>query len=409
MAALARLAWRNIWRNWRRTAIALVAIVLGLILLLFADGLIQGADHAIYGNAVRLYGGNLQVHACGFRAKARLRPLLPLPDPEAVLTAARRQPHVIAAARRIHTGGLVTTRQASRPVTITAIEPDMEAPISIIAEHVSAGRFLKANDEGAILIGRGLADLLSVAVADRVQLIGRARDGAMRQHTMTVVGVFDLGMAEAERGMVFVNLPDAQALYKMRGQVSEIVLSLASIGQERAVKAALDAALPACEVDTWETLRPEYRETLNAKTAFSTFFSLVVVFIACIGVLNVLLMAVFERTREMGVLTVLGLKSRQVMALFCLEGMFIGLLGAAVGCLAGAILVWFVARVGLDYSFAQGMGEITALMGDRLRPHLSLAGTLRRALAVTLFATAAALYPAWLAGRRQPAEVLHHV
>ena len=74
------LAWRNMWRNWRRTAIALVAIVLGLILLLFFDGLIKGSDQAIYGNAVRLYGGNLQIHASGFRAKASRLPLLPLAD-----------------------------------------------------------------------------------------------------------------------------------------------------------------------------------------------------------------------------------------------------------------------------------------------------------------------------------------
>ncbi len=409
MAVLVRLAWRNIWRNWRRTAIALVAIVLGLVLLLFAEGLIQGADHAIYGNAVRLYGGNLQVHAAGFRGKARLLPLIPIPDPQAVLIAARSQRHVVSAAQRIQTGGLVATRRGSHPVSITAIEPEVEAPVSIIAEHVSYGRFLRTDDKDAIVIGRGLADLLAIDIGNRIQLIGRASDGGMRQHPMTVVGIFDLGMTEAERGMVFINLPDAQTLYKMRGQVSEIVLSLEQIGQEPAVQAALERQLSGYEIDTWQTLRPEYRETLDAKTAFSTFFSLVVVFIACIGVLNVLLMAVFERTREMGVLAALGLKSRQVMALFCLEGMFIGVLGAAIGWVVGALVVWLVARVGIDYSFAQGMGEITALMGERLRPHLGFGAAMTRAVTVALVATLAAVYPAWLAGHRQPAEVLHHV
>src|SRR5215211_9140131 len=84
-----KLAWRNMWRNWRRTAIALIAIVLGLMLLLFFDGLIKGSDQAIFGNAVRLYGGNLQVHASGFRAKANRLPLLPLSNADAVIQAAR--------------------------------------------------------------------------------------------------------------------------------------------------------------------------------------------------------------------------------------------------------------------------------------------------------------------------------
>src|SRR4029078_12627514 len=101
------LAWRNMWRNWRRTAIALVAIVLGLILLLFFDGLIKGSDQAILGNAVRLCGGNLQVHAPGFRAKANRLPLLPLEDADAVIQAARATPNVLAASKRILTDGLL--------------------------------------------------------------------------------------------------------------------------------------------------------------------------------------------------------------------------------------------------------------------------------------------------------------
>src|SRR5690242_4992572 len=103
MSKAVPLAWRNLWRNWRRTAIALLAMVLGIILLLFFDGLIKGSDQAIFGNAVRLYGGNLQVHAPGFRAKANRMPLLPLEDASAVIQAARAQPDVIAATKRIVT------------------------------------------------------------------------------------------------------------------------------------------------------------------------------------------------------------------------------------------------------------------------------------------------------------------
>ncbi len=136
-----KMAWRNMWRNWRRTAIALTAIVLGLILLLFLNGMIQGSDQGIYGNAVRLYGGNIQVHAPGYRVKANRMPLLPLADPAAVVAAAQAQPQVVAANQRITTGGLVSTRAGSFPVKIIAVEPSGEEPHSLQAENITGGRY----------------------------------------------------------------------------------------------------------------------------------------------------------------------------------------------------------------------------------------------------------------------------
>ena len=143
------------WRNWRRTVIALMAVVLGLILLLFFDGFIKGSDQAIFGNAVRLYGGNIQAHDLGFREKARRLPLLPLADADAVVAAATAQPEVIAAAKRINTGGMISSHEGAFSVVITAIEPEIEAPLSIQAENVVAGRFLQAGEGDAIFIGRG--------------------------------------------------------------------------------------------------------------------------------------------------------------------------------------------------------------------------------------------------------------
>ncbi len=371
-----KLAWRNMWRNWRRTAIALVAIVIGLILLLFMEGLIQGSDQAIFGNAVRLYGGNVQIHAPGFREKANRLPLLPLDDANAIVDATRAQPQVRYAAQRINTGGMISSREGAYSVAISGIDPDVEALHSIQAENVVAGRFLLAEDQDAIFIGQGLADLLAVAPGDRVTLLGRSSHEMMRQRTMTVVGIYDLGMAEAEKGMVFITLPTAQRLYNLRDQATEVTLTLAKVGQEEAVLAALHTALPEYEVDSWETLRPEMRQTLDTKAAVTTFIGFVVLLIASIGILNLMLMAVFERTREMGVLAALGMKGRQIMGLFLLEGALIGVVGAVIGCSLAVILLLVIGQVGLDFSSTANMGEITALMGERIYPSFTLGGVM---------------------------------
>jgi ABC-type lipoprotein release transport system permease subunit len=407
-----RLAWRNMWRNWRRTTIAVVAIVLGLIMLLFMDGLIAGSDQAIFGNAVRLYGGNIQIHAIGFRDKATRLPLLPLENADSVVQTARAQPQVTFASKRINTGGMISSREGAYAVGITAVEPAFEASYSLQAENIVDGRYLLPDDGDAVVIGRGLADMLNVTVGDRVTLVGRSLHESMRQRTVTIVGIYELGLAEAEKLSVFITLGEAQTLYDLRDQATEVTIGLQKVGQEQQVVAALQRAFPELEVDSWATLRPELRQTMDTKAAVSSFFAFIVILIAAIGILNLMLMAVFERTREMGILAAVGMKGRQIMTLFLWEGTLIGVVGAVVGCVLGTLaLVALNAAGGLDFSYmsSASMGEVSALMGTHIYPTYSWANAFNRGLAVAIIAALAALYPAWQASHQEPAQALHHL
>jgi ABC-type lipoprotein release transport system permease subunit len=145
------------------------------------------------------------------------------------------------------------------------------------------------------------------------------------------------------------------------------------------------------------------------KGAFTTILGLIVLMIASIGVLNLMLMAVFERTREMGVLSALGMKGRQIMWLFLLEGALIGVVGAVIGCAIGYGLVLALGQVGIDFGYAADMGELTAMMGSRLYPSVQPSTVLLSGLAVTIIAALASLYPAWQASRKEPAAALHHI
>ena len=165
-----------------------------------------------------------------------------------------------------------------------------------------------------------------------------------------------------------MTVEEAQSLYNLRDEVTEVAINLQEIGQEKVVAPALASALPGYEIDTWDTLRPEIRETLTTKLAFTSAIGLIVILVASIGILNIQLMAVFERTREMGVLAALGMKGRGIMGLFLLEGTIIGALGAVIGCVLGALLMTWIGSVGINFSFASSMGEMVALMGERLYP-----------------------------------------
>ena len=413
MLKFIKLAWRNMWRNWRRTMISAIAIVLSMFLLILFQAVMDGMDQTVYGNTVRLYGGNVLIHAPGYREKASRLPMLPVADVDAILAAVRTQPNVAAASRRINTGGLISNRDKSNAVNITAIEPDIEAPISLAAENMRAGRFLTSEDGDNIVIGQALADHLRVTVGDRVSLLGRRKDESMRQRSMTVVGIFDLGLGEAEKGLVFINLPTAQTLYNLRGEVTEIAVILEKIGEENALINTIAPEFPNHEVDSIYTLRPEFRDALNIDRVIGLLLGGILMMMGAVGILNLMLMAVFERTREMGVLAAMGLTGGQVMGLFVLEGSFIGLLGAVVGCLISWLLITWIGRTGIDLSSMYGdlsdYGDLYALMGTHLYPAISGKIIILYGVAAAVIGALAALFPAWQASRREPAESLHYV
>ena len=415
MGKLLRMAWRNVWRNWRRTVIAATAIALGLTFILMFDGMLGGMNEALYGNTVKLQGGHVQVHAPGFREKANRLPLLPLVDPGAAVEAALAQPEVVAVAQRIETGGMVSSREGTMSVAITGIEPEQEAPVSLVAENVVQGRWLEGNDEDVLLIGAALAERLEVTVGDRVTLVGRATHQQMRRRTMTIVGIYDLGIPEVEKSLVYVSLLEAQTLFGLRDQATEVAVHLEQVGQEPPVVETLQTALPGYEVDAWDTLDPSMKQMMEMEAQIMDIFGLIILLIAGVGILNLMLMAVFERTREIGLLAAMGLKRRETVVLFLLEGVLIGLLGALAGSVLGGVIGAYYGRVGIDWMAMYGgvdvseYSELIGLMGDRLYLRIGIGVLVERALTVGVIAALASLYPAWQASRREPAEALHYV
>jgi len=404
-----RLAWRNIWRHRRRTIIIVSAMGLGLSLMMMYDGLVDGFNQAIYGNAIKILGGNLQVHAEGYRASAGQKPLLPLADDAAVLAAVRAQPGVVTAARRINTGGLASSREGAFAVAITAIEPELEQEVNLAGQNVVAGRALTSDDGDAIFIGKGLADAMDVGVGDRITLTGRATHEQMRRRTMNVIGIYDLGMPDIEKLTVYMSLAEAQALYDLPGQSTEVAVFLDQIGGERKLIDELAPDLPGVEIETFEDSYPELQYALASKGQVMDIFSIIILGIAGIGILNLLLMAVYERTREIGVLGAIGIKPRQISLLFILEGTLIGLVGVAAGIVLGLVFKGIRRAVGLDFTAFSGMTCYMALISEKIYPSWGVGRLLSRALTVAIIAALAAVVPAIEAARRDPADALHYV
>lgn len=404
-----RLAWRNLWRHRRRTVIVIIAMSLGLAMMMMYDGLVDGFNQAIYGNAIKVLGGNIQIHASGFRERADQSPLLALQNDQDAVRAALAQPHVVAASRRIRTGGLASSREGAFSVSIIGIEPEQELGVNLAAQHVVDGRYLTSQDLDVIFIGKGLADAMSVHVGDRISLTGRAMHEQMRLRTMTVGGIYDLGMPDVEKRTIYMSLKEAQDLYGIAGSSTEVVVSLEKLGQEPDVINLLIPLLPGYEIESYETNFPELKQALGSKTGVMNIFSVIILMIAGIGIMNLLLMAIYERTREIGILGALGLKPHQISLLFIFEGTMMGLMGALAGIITGLVLNGILMQVGLDYSKYASLTSYMALINGRVYPSWGVNNLIWRATTVAVIAALSSFYPAHEASQREPAEALHYV
>jgi ABC-type lipoprotein release transport system permease subunit len=240
-------------------------------------------------------------------------------------------------------------------------------------------------------------------------LTGQATHEQMRRRTMTVAGIYDLGMPDVEKRTIYISLKEAEDLYDLSGHATEVTITLKRLGEEPAVVAALTPGLPGYEIETWETNFPELQAALGTKGGVMNIFSVIILLIAGIGILNLLLMAVYERTREIGILGALGLKPRQISLLFVLEGTMMGLVGVAAGIALGLAFNGLLKSVGLDYTQFANVTSYMALIGGRVYPDWGLDKIIGRSLTVVIIAALAAFIPAREASQREPAEALHFV
>ena len=411
MILLLKLAWRNLWRNRRRTLIVVMAMGMMMSFLIMYDSMIVGFESAVYGNAIKLSGGNIQIRAIGYEDSYSANPMLALGDGLDAVAAAESQPGVEAALRHANTGGFLSNHEGVFPVGIFGIEPEKEKVVNPVMqdEFLVDGRFLQTDDEDVIFIGQGLADAMGVSVGDRIPMSGKSINEEMSKRTMTVIGIYDINLASLERQSVYISLNAAQDIYDLGDNVTEVILFTEVTGKEAPIVEALNASLTGYEITTWKTSIPELSSTIEMKNAVMTGFSAVILGIAAIGIFNILLMAIYERTQEIGLLGAIGLKPRQISFLFLFEGIMIGIVGAVVGTFLGYLITLILGIYGINYGFAVDMVDYMALMGSYIYPVFDLNLTLQRAGMVAVISTFAALYPAVEASRREPADALHHI
>jgi ABC-type lipoprotein release transport system permease subunit len=401
---IARIALRNVRRNIRRSLLTVFAIAFGLFCLIVFQALKDGLHREMVTSTVRLDAASLQMHAAGY--EVNLTALKPLRDPrevERALAAAG----VADFGRRLKAPALVLAGQRSSSVLLAGVEPEAEPRITFIAERIVSGSYL--DEAPGVVLGEVLAESLGVAVGDEVTLMVQGIFGRPVTGRFPVRGLYRTDLASFDRSQIFMPLAAVQTFLQAEEVVTEIA-ARTPLGAEVETAERLRRELPPelYQVRTWQQLAPDVVQLIELNDSTMHLLILIVFAIVALGITNTMSMAVFERFRELGVLTAIGMRPSRIVAMIVLESFFLGIVGSLTGSAIGvAVCVW-LGRHGIDLTRLTSANQYFAT-SHVLRAYL-LPANLLSALAVTL-ATAllAGLYPAWKAARLQPADAIRHI
>ncbi|AHE98293.1 ABC transporter permease [Thioalkalivibrio paradoxus] len=414
MIRVLRLSARNLVRYWRRSLLTSGLIVLGMVAVLLFVAVSASFKQIMIGQITDSMLGHLQVHQRGYVASIENLPLNLNMKPEMVARVEallREMPEVEAVTPRLKFGAMLSDFEETTNIRLNGVDPEREAA----AMPLLAGRLLDGEirngllEPGALLLPELLARGMGVQVGDTVVLVATNVDGSVNGRTFLVQGVLDAVTGPGGRDG-YLHIDDARALLRMDApEVNQIAIRLQDPGQTERVARRLEQRLgdivnprgqPLLTVHTWDQLTP-FANIARMIDLLDLFIRIMLVGIVLIAVMNVMIMSVYERVREIGTIAAIGTPPARILLLFVGEGVLLGVVGTLVGTLISLGVVQLLNVWPLEFAF--GRQEIV------LAPALALGDVLWVAAIVVAVAAAASLQPAWKAARMDPNTALRHV
>jgi ABC-type lipoprotein release transport system permease subunit len=367
---IAALAWRNLWRQKQRTLLSLLSIAIVSALLVFMLSLQFGVYGTMMEATLHIFDGYAQFQPPGYADDPALDRVII--SPERLVREALAIDGVTTAARRVNGFAILGNGERSFGAAVVGVDPESEARTSTIAATIVSGRYLRATDRDAAILGDTLARNLNVPLGGRLTLLGSARDGSVAADVLKVVGIYHSGVPGLDQSIMEMPLKRAQETFAMHGSVTTIALGGPSLETVNGALPALDrlGKRNGLAVLDWTALEPGLRDAIALKYATTMLFYLTLVVVVAFIILNTLLMSVLERTREFGMLLAIGMRPRLIGQMVWLELLGLALMGCVIGvAVGGGVTLWFE-HYGILY---RGMEKLLAQMGmpSRLYPILT--------------------------------------
>ena len=401
------LATRNVMRNVRRTAITAFGAAFVIVAYIFLFGYFDGFGEQAIDTSTRYLTGHLQIERAGFRTD--FAPELALDQPDTLLARVRGVQHVLGAAPRIQAQAIASSATQSEGIALIGVDPVLERDVTFIHQTIVSGAALERGRDHDVVLGRKLADKLDVRVGEKVVVMSQAAGGELGTAAYRVSGIFATESASFDGGMAFVTLPAAQALLSLGARVSTINVRLDDRSALEHVMTQLRPTIDQAgyRIAPWQELLPSLDEMIKLVVVIRTIIMSIFLAVVALAVMNTVFMSVAERTRELGVMMALGTRPAAVVRIILYETATIMVVASLIGYAAGALLVGYFGRSGLDLSsFFKDYSSIPGLTGI-VHPRLVIENVVLPGVALFAASVLIAAYPAIRAARLDPALAIH--
>jgi len=408
---VAVLAWRNIWRNPRRTIVILLAVIIGVWSMIFLGSLMRGMETEMVRNSISTLTGSIQIHHREYRNDPVVENSMDGIDKlDRALSATLGQGALWT--KRVRISAIASNARHSRGVTLVGIEPEKEAKLSFIGKAMISGRYLTSEDKNKIVVGRALLERFNTKIGNKLILMSQDTQKQIASKVFRIVGVFRAESESIEKQFVFVPLSQATRMLKMGKSISEVSILLPELditGKEETLAAKRLTAVIADDtyrIETWQQLLPMMKAYLEM-SGFFLYIWYFVVFVAMgFGIVNTTLMAIFERMREFGLMKALGMRPFQIIKGVVTETFFLLVLGILTGNILGFLSVAAIAENGIDLS---GMAAGVEMWGipRKLYPEIWAQDVAVAGLVVLVLGLLVSLYPAVKAAGFTPTQAMN--
>jgi ABC-type lipoprotein release transport system permease subunit len=401
MLQLYKMAFRNLGRNRRRSFFSALALAIGMALILLMAGVITGEMRDAMSLSIRLQTGHLQVQSKTYdQTKNSLAWEDLVANPDQIVAQIAALPPVQVATPRLYASAIFEMSDRSVGVQVYGVDPPSAANAPF-RDGIVSGQFLTADDREGVLIGQSLADKLGLKAGDQVNLLVNTANGDVSEQPFIIRGIFTTHTPGYDESTLLMPLSKAQAITGAENHASAVFVLLKDQDQTAAVAAALKS--DQYQVKTWQQMNEFMLQYEQMANAYIGVLYLIVLIITATVIVNTLIMAVFERTREIGILAAIGMRGGRIMALFFAESSLLALGGIIMGFVLGGALVAYASRYGF---YIGNFGATGIMLGERLYAYLTMSDVINLTLMALIVTLLAALYPAILAARMEPVEAL---
>ncbi|PLX87223.1 MAG: ABC transporter permease [Desulfuromonas sp.] len=404
------LAWRNIWRNRRRTLITLIAISVSLMLVQAFHNLSFGVYAQMVDSGVRSGSGHIAVYRGDYVSSRDDRLFWDKEDLDHKISAL---PGVRATLPRVYLPGLAQSSRESRGILLTGIDPARENDINPLLKNIAAPEVIRTLDGRDALIGSRLLTELKLNIGNKFVVTSRGENGTLTNELFRIRGVVSSGIRAVDSSLVMVGRQRAAAMAAHPNAIHELAIILDHPDLEDQLTTEIAALIPpgaGLNVVSWEVAMENLSNAIKLDYASQKFIFLIIVLIVTIGVINTLLMSVMERIREFGVILAVGASPAKLRIMVMSEAFLIGLIAMLFGNILGTLVTWYLVDVGIDLrDFVPETMEFGGVVFDPvMRAGWDLVYMGKMSIYVLILAVIAALYPANKAARTAPATAMRH-